>query len=377
MSAALAIIGGCVLAAFAFLPFVVVSYRRRGELGFGRTLLAFGFLVYGLAIVTYTLLPLPDLNAAWCAAHESLRHPQTNVLQFIADIRREQHGAGFSALLHNPAFQQIAFNIALFVPLGAFLRQFFRRGPAVSVLIGFGVSLLVECTQLTGNWFLFPCPYRLFDVDDLIANTLGTVVGVALAPVLRVLGAREPAAAPGEPRRVTAWRRLLGMLLDLVSVYLLGALLVTVTRLTAYLVFGVDPNSQVWQEGIDVVLGVWLPALVLLFVPSMRGATVGQNAVRLRRVRADGERPGARGLLAALFGGGGYFVLTGLNTMDSSLFGPAPALIALLSFILIWPRAHRGLSGYVAGLYIVDSRGGANRPSAPAVSAGPATSGRR
>jgi len=150
-SAVAAIAGGCVLAVLAFLPFVVVSFRRRGELGFGRTLLAFGLLVYGLAIVTYTLLPLPRIDAAWCAAYASLSHPQTNVLQFLTDIRREQHGAGFSALLHNPALQQIAFNVALFVPLGAFLRQFFRRGPLASVLIGFGVSLLVECTQLTGN----------------------------------------------------------------------------------------------------------------------------------------------------------------------------------------------------------------------------------
>ena len=48
------------------------------------------------------------------------------------------------------------------------------------MLGGFGLSLTVELTQLTGLWGLYPCPYRQFDVDDLILNTTGVALGFAV-----------------------------------------------------------------------------------------------------------------------------------------------------------------------------------------------------
>src|SRR5690606_14287697 len=133
-------------------------------------LLALAFLVYCMALWTYTLLPFPDAMPAWCAEHAA-NAMQTRPLQFISDIRREQ-ATSTGTLLHNPAVQQAVFNVALFVPLGMFLRHLFRRGWLLTVVVGFAVSLFIECTQLTGVWYLFECPYRLFDVDDLITNTV-------------------------------------------------------------------------------------------------------------------------------------------------------------------------------------------------------------
>lgn len=52
--AVLAVGGGALLAGLLLVPFVFRSYRKRGEVGFGPALLAFGFVVYGLAILTYT-----------------------------------------------------------------------------------------------------------------------------------------------------------------------------------------------------------------------------------------------------------------------------------------------------------------------------------
>lgn len=53
----------------------------------------------------------------------------------VADIRHDQLGTGLRAYLHNPAIQQAVFNVALFVPLGMFLRHLFRRGPVVTIAI--------------------------------------------------------------------------------------------------------------------------------------------------------------------------------------------------------------------------------------------------
>nr|WP_225953402.1 VanZ family protein [Kibdelosporangium phytohabitans] len=369
MPAVLAIVGGCFVAVLLSLPFVVVSYRRRGELGFGRILLAVGFVIYALAIATYTLLPLPELTDAWCARHTAFRTPQLSVTQFIVDIRTEQRAPGLRGYLHNPAVQQSVFNIALFVPLGMYLRQFFGRGALTSIAIGFGVSLLVELTQLTGNWFLFPCPYRIFDVDDLITNTLGTAVGVLLAPMLRPFAGRTPAAPPTAPRPVTAWRRLLGMVMDVVSVYLLGSLIGVVVDAVVVYVFHGQSVQRFW---LGSALVLWLPAFLLLVLPSLgrQAATVGQRAVRLRRVRPDGGPAGARVLIALLSGGAGYFACMGLSSIDS-VFGIIAFALLAAAFVLVWPRSHRGLSGLLSGLVITDSREETGVSDRPVLSSSP------
>ncbi|MBB4905461.1 VanZ family protein [Actinophytocola algeriensis] len=340
LPAVLAVSLGVFLAVLLLVPFVFRSYRKRGEVGLGPGILAFAFLVYGLALVAYTLFPVPQLDDAWCARHPTFTHPQLNPLRFLSDIAKDRVAPGWRGVLTNPAVQQVVFNIALFVPLGAYLRHR-RINPFRVVAAGFAVSLLIECTQLTGNWFLYPCPYRLFDVDDLLANTLGTAVGLMFAPLLRRMYGRTDLPAEA-PRPVTTGRRWLGMLVDLVSVTLLGG----VFSVASLLIAGTDNR----------ILNPWLPAVLLLAVPALgaNGATLGQRAVRLKRVRADGGRAGLLVLPALAGGTFGYFALTGLGGDASSWSG----LMLLACGILAWrPRSHRGLSGLVSGLYVVDARG--------------------
>lgn len=217
----LALFGGFFLAFVLLLPYVAWSYRKRGRLGIGHTIMALAFLVYSLALVTYTLLPQPPIDAAYCAAHQATGRPVWNPLQFLDDMTTFHTGP-----LGNPALQQVLFNIALFVPWSVFLRSLFGKGIAVAVGSGFLVSLVIETTQLTGVWFLLPCPYRLFDTGDLAANTLGALVGALLAAGLRLAPpGRRDTVRVGEPRPVTTSRRLLGIVLDLLAVQLLGAVL--------------------------------------------------------------------------------------------------------------------------------------------------------
>lgn len=68
------------------------------------------------------------------------------------------------------AFDLTTLNVLLFVPLGAMLMFWGRRSIGQAALIGYGVSLLIEGSQLL--W-----ANRIFDVDDLIANTTGTALG--------------------------------------------------------------------------------------------------------------------------------------------------------------------------------------------------------
>ncbi|MDW6062039.1 VanZ family protein [Streptomyces sp. FXJ1.4098] len=99
------------------------------------------------------------------------------------------------------------------------MRYHFRQGLRATAALGFGASLFFELTQWSGVWGLYACPYRLFDVDDLIVNTSGAMLGWVLAgpvarrlPTLETLDGRALARHP-----VPFGRRLTALVVDLVG----------------------------------------------------------------------------------------------------------------------------------------------------------------
>ena len=80
-------------------------------------------------------------------------------------------------------------NVLLFVPLGFFLPLFWKKFSAFghTLLFGFCTSLLIELLQI----FTF----RATDVNDLMTNTVGTVLGYLLARVvLKLFPGTKPSA---------------------------------------------------------------------------------------------------------------------------------------------------------------------------------------
>ena len=76
-------------------------------------------------------------------------------------------------------FELIA-NVALFIPLGFLLPMSFRRLKWWAVvLIGFGTTCIVELVQ--------PLLGRTGDLDDVITNTLGAVIGCTAAKLILVV----------------------------------------------------------------------------------------------------------------------------------------------------------------------------------------------
>ncbi len=82
--------------------------------------------------------------------------------------------------IYDGDFYDLAYNIVFFIPLGLFL-PFVMKKPALwkTVLIGFIVTVLVECSQMFTNH----CP----DINDIIANTLGAFAGHMLYLVIKKL----------------------------------------------------------------------------------------------------------------------------------------------------------------------------------------------
>jgi glycopeptide antibiotics resistance protein len=171
-------------------PVVLLLNRARRPLASGAVTL---YACLALAVV---LLPLPGPNSPRLA-----QTIQLVPFQWVLDIPIDLRKYGWSNLGFM-AFEQMVMNVLLFVPLGLFARMLWRRSLRGAVLIGFGCSLLIEITQLTGNFGTAPFAYRVFDVDDLITNTVGSALGWVVAAVLvrRRVGAAMRGPSPARDR---------------------------------------------------------------------------------------------------------------------------------------------------------------------------------
>ncbi|MEU4013779.1 VanZ family protein [Microbacterium sp. NPDC028030] len=346
----IAIAIGVAFGVVLFVPFVAISYRRRGRLGFGRTILWLSALIYFWAIWTYTLLPLPDPDAIRCVG------AITDPMSVVRDVQTALAAPGNP--LRHPALLQLAFNVLLFVPLGVFVRVLAGRGIVVALAAGFGLSLLVETTQLTGVWGVYPCAYRFFDVGDLMTNTLGAVVGCTLALVvprsLRGSGARPDADLA---RPVTRGRRALAMLCDGLG-YLFVSFGVSIA-VQLWLQFVMDDRAAVLDGRIANAAGTITASALWLVVILAGGRSVGDLAVQLRYTGSRMPVPVAR-FLRWVGGIGGLGALPLLG----GLFEPASSALILVAIVLLFTtRLGRGLPGLLSGQQLSDARADAGPDS--------------
>ncbi|MFF3063824.1 VanZ family protein [Oerskovia sp. NPDC057915] len=368
------VIGGVVVFVMFLLPVVVWQYRRYGRLSGLRLLGSAAVAVYGVALVAYTLLPLPSGDLAqWCTQH-GFSGPQLNPFQFVEDIRRDTAGLSAAATLRSPAVLQTVFNVVLFVPWGVLVRRFFGWRLPLTVASAFAASLLIETTQGTGIFGLIPCSYRLADVDDLLTNTLGGLVGALIAPVVLRWMPRSTdlAAQRGVPRRVTVWRRWLGMLLDAALVSAVGFVLVLSYRVV---LVAVGREVPLGQGPVEVLLGTVVPVVLVLFVPPFlgSGASWGQRAMWLEPrwapdtaegpIGPDGLGRGttARRAVRGLSTGGLWGLCLILADLPAGLLpdvaAPLGGLVAFVAVVsVLFTRDRRGLSGVVSGARVVDAR---------------------
>lgn len=133
--------------------------------------------LYLTGIFAFTMMPLSTAADVLC----STKGAQLIPFASFASAAKATSQLPLLAKLTNFSVLQLIFNVIMFIPWGFMARAIFKRKVGVAAATAFGASLLIETTQLTGFWGYYHCAYRIFDVDDLITNTLGGLLGALLA----------------------------------------------------------------------------------------------------------------------------------------------------------------------------------------------------
>jgi glycopeptide antibiotics resistance protein len=176
-----------VLAPVTLVALAVVIWwlRRQGSLTAPRVAVGVVACVYAAGVLGETLFP------------------------FRIDTSNEQswrvwlHLTPFTDVVADPI--GIVLNVALFMPLGIIIPLVAPLASVRHVLLcGFAASLTIEVIQFVGD--ITANTGRVADVDDLIGNTLGTLIGyivfrlIALIPAASRIAARSSWPSPRRTR---------------------------------------------------------------------------------------------------------------------------------------------------------------------------------
>lgn len=163
--------GAVVLAVTGTVPVLGALVALRGRRGWRVWPLVFVTLFF----VALTQHPFPDPSRMACPAPHT--EPRLVPFAFVmaAWTRWTRLSPGFHWAL-DVTVMAAAMNLVVCMAIGAVLARHAAH-VRTALLFGLSLSLGVEFTQLTGIWGLYPCAYRQFDLDDLILNVLGVVLG--------------------------------------------------------------------------------------------------------------------------------------------------------------------------------------------------------
>ena len=208
-----------IIALLFTIPFILHQYHKYGSIHKFRVCIIYSFILYMMTVYFLVILPLPKIEDVVYQEGMIRLVPFT----FISDFLRESslvitNPSSYFGSLKEPCFYTVAFNMLMTVPFGMYLRYYFKCNFKKTILYTFLLSLFFELTQLTGLYYIYPYPYRFFDVDDLLINTLGGILGYGLMGLFtRFLPSRDEIdnASIEKGKTVSGLRRITLFCLDM------------------------------------------------------------------------------------------------------------------------------------------------------------------
>ncbi|WP_084106417.1 VanZ family protein [Demequina sp. NBRC 110056] len=298
LDAVLAVAFTVMLLPVALTPTLGILVRRHGRVRAVPLLVVAGLLGSACSLAAFTVFPLPEPETLECSGRALEDYWQLDPSASLVDAGRALASSG---PLAGPVLQ-VVLNVALFMPFGFFALLASQWSWARVTLASAAMSLLIEVTQGTGVYGLYPCPYRLFDTSDLIVNTAGGALGAALA----ALAMRRWPRAIDPPRDVEerpgTLRRTLAVAFDLLFVLVATTAVQLVVTLARAGAVGIE-------TAVDELGSGWFPAVVALAtatmltlgIPLLRGdrATLGQWLLAVAPARTG--MPASRARLTVRF----------------------------------------------------------------------------
>lgn len=343
------------------LPYALYQYRRFGAISIWKTFVVFTFILYCMCAVSLIVFPLPKDPSQIVGIAQT---PQLHPFHFVEQIRETTDFSWADRSTWGPTLKARAayeayFNVLLTVPLGAYLCYLFRCRWWMALLIGMATTLLFETSQLTGLFGIYDHPYRLFDVDDLVLNTTGTMLGFWLMiPLTWALPSMDEVNEQARERgssRVSLTRRVLAAVVDLTVLavlFMLAWIMFSPTDAQIAKALAVDPSRAgaktlafrfiggLFADPMSALLLALVIGAVLFAVIPMasKGRTIGKALVGIRIVKADGGDAPAWG----------YWV----RYLASALF-----LLIPVALVLLAPEEIEGVSSntlfQIVGLVVV------------------------
>lgn len=285
---------------FTAIPWLIHNYRKYGFLSFWYTLVIFSFIFYALSAYFLVILPLPEVRDTCALQEVGTNHFQLIPFYFLYEIFEESHIVWSELSTYINFFRHGSFltsflNVLILFPLGVFMKYFHPRTMTAirMLLIGFLISLFFETTQITGLYGIYNCPYRLFDVNDLLLNTTGAVAGYLVAPaILALLPSQKDVMEKSQRVLKEDVVRPLPQLLAILTDYVL----VTVSWFVfSFFLRWDDPIIY----SVYMATGMFLLQFVQPFV--FNGNTIGSTILRFHLVKSRTEKSWGSALLTRWF----------------------------------------------------------------------------
>ena len=226
------------LALILTIPYMIVQYHQYGAITKKRTLIVYSFIFYLLCIYFLVILPLPQIKDVFNYQGKWYNlKPFTYINDLSsAGVFKINNPRTYISLLTSNRIIEPLFNVILMIPFGIYLRYYFNKGWFTTILYTLIFSLFLEITQLSGLYYIYPRPYRMFDVNDLIMNTLGGLLGFIITPIFSYflpssLQLKEEVLR--KSKNVTFSRRFIGYLID---IFIISLVILIIPKKLNYLI---------------------------------------------------------------------------------------------------------------------------------------------
>lgn len=135
------------------------------------------FYIYIAFLILFVVLKFDGSFERIISLHNSIIENEKDGLRNINLIPFRSISPYLRNITEPYAFKNIIANILVFIPLGFFVSNKNSKNVFKALIICLGVILSIECIQL-----LFKIGF--FDVDDIILNFIGSLIGMGINKIL-------------------------------------------------------------------------------------------------------------------------------------------------------------------------------------------------